>query len=228
MKELSIFIDESGDFGKFDINCPYYIVSLILHEQSSDINQAVERLNLALSEIGLNNHTVHTGPLIRREGQYRHENISKRFKIFGKLFSFTRNVPIKYKNLIVDKKLSDNNFIKINQSLSKQLAEFIRDNLAYFSQFDKIIVYYDNGQTQLTNILISIFSTFFNDDTVEYRSAFPEQYRVYQSADLICTLTLLAHKIKNNIPLTKSELNFFGSARKLQKNYLKFIEKMRF
>lgn len=227
MKELSIFVDESGDFGKFDNNCPYYIVSLLLHEQSECIDPAVELLDIALSDLGFNNHTVHTGPLIRREGQYRHEDIKVRYKLFGKLFSFTRNVPIKYRTLIVDKKFS-NNSIKINKSLSKQLSEFIKDNLSYFTQFDKIIVYYDNGQVQLTNIIISVFSALFDDESVEYRAAFPEQYRLYQSADLICTLTLLDCKINSNINLTKSELNFFGSKRKLKKNFLKFINKLKF
>lgn len=228
VKELSIFIDESGDFGKFDNNCPYYIVSLLLHEQSECIKSAVQYLDNVLTEMGFNNHTVHTGPLIRREGQYKTEDINVRYKLFNKIFSFTRNAPVKYKTLIVDKKYTDNAFIKINQSLSKQLGEFIRENLQYFNNFDRIIVYYDNGQIQLTNIIISVFSTFFNDEFVEYRAAYPEQYRLYQSADLICTLTLLDCKINNNISFTKSELKFFGSVRKLKKNYLKFINKLKF
>ena len=111
MKELSIFIDESGDFGKFEKDCPCYIVSLVLHEQSACIKSAISRIDVALSELGFNNHTVHTGPLIRREGQYKYEDIKTRYKIFCKLFSFTRNVPIRYKTLFVDKKLSDG-FIK--------------------------------------------------------------------------------------------------------------------
>ncbi|HIR67243.1 MAG TPA: DUF3800 domain-containing protein [Candidatus Coproplasma avicola] len=28
-KRLSIFIDESGDFGKYDKNSPYYLVTMI-------------------------------------------------------------------------------------------------------------------------------------------------------------------------------------------------------
>ena len=33
MKELSIFIDESGDFGEYDYHSPWYIVTMVFHEQ---------------------------------------------------------------------------------------------------------------------------------------------------------------------------------------------------
>ena len=35
--ELSVFVDESGDFGEYDYHAPYYIISLVLHNQSNDI-----------------------------------------------------------------------------------------------------------------------------------------------------------------------------------------------
>ena len=34
---LSVFIDESGDFGAYEANAPYYIVSMVLHDQSVSI-----------------------------------------------------------------------------------------------------------------------------------------------------------------------------------------------
>ena len=48
MKELSIFVDESGDFGCYDHKCPYYIVTMVMHEQQYDISANVEALNLSL------------------------------------------------------------------------------------------------------------------------------------------------------------------------------------
>ena len=38
MKELSVFVDESGDFGEFDPRTPYYIIALVFHDQSVKIN----------------------------------------------------------------------------------------------------------------------------------------------------------------------------------------------
>lgn len=67
MKELSIFIDESGDFGEYSHLAPYYIVTLVLHDQSSDITGQLQLLEESLSEIGYSKHCIHAGPIIRRE-----------------------------------------------------------------------------------------------------------------------------------------------------------------
>ena len=37
MNELSIFIDESGDFGKYDYRSPCYLISMVFHDQEKDI-----------------------------------------------------------------------------------------------------------------------------------------------------------------------------------------------
>ena len=39
MKELSIFVDESGDFGNYAEHSSYYIVSLVMHDQTVDISK---------------------------------------------------------------------------------------------------------------------------------------------------------------------------------------------
>ena len=41
-KTLSILIDESGDFGKFDSKDPNYHVVMVVHEQQNDINKLVK------------------------------------------------------------------------------------------------------------------------------------------------------------------------------------------
>ena len=45
MKELSIFIDESGDFGEYDYHSPWYIVTMVFHEQEASIQEPMEYLN---------------------------------------------------------------------------------------------------------------------------------------------------------------------------------------
>lgn len=44
MKELSIFIDESGDFGEVKENPAYYLVTFVFHDQKEDIRQQVLKL----------------------------------------------------------------------------------------------------------------------------------------------------------------------------------------
>lgn len=83
MKELSIFIDESGDFGEYDYHTPYYIITMVFHNQQEDIQPAVSRLNRELSYLNLNNLCIHTGPIIRKEEIYVHMSVEKRRRIFN-------------------------------------------------------------------------------------------------------------------------------------------------
>ena len=39
MKELGIFIDESGDFGEYDYHSPWYIVTMVFHDQNVSIQE---------------------------------------------------------------------------------------------------------------------------------------------------------------------------------------------
>jgi hypothetical protein len=66
LSELSIFTDETGDYGK---NSDYYKVILLFHDQSADISHHVERLSKELEIIGFPpGSAVHTYPIIRKEG----------------------------------------------------------------------------------------------------------------------------------------------------------------
>lgn len=44
MKELSIFIDESGDFGEVKERPAYYLVTFVFHDQNNNIDQQVSKL----------------------------------------------------------------------------------------------------------------------------------------------------------------------------------------
>lgn len=226
MKELSIFIDESGDFGNYQEHCPFYIISLVFHEQNKSIDTQVNKLNQFLSENNLKNHTIHTAPLIRQEQSYKNMDISLRSKIFKQLFNFVRNVDISYKTIVVDKKMYSEQ-IDIVKIIAKELSSFIKDNYQYFNQFDNIIIYYDNGQIQLTKILTAIFSSLLGD-CFDFRVVMPNNYKLFQTADLICTLALIKNKIISGKSLTNSEQKFFGSISKLRKNYFKFFERIDF
>ena len=73
MRELSVFVDESGDFGEYEKHAPYYIITMILHDQSVDISAEIGKLNEALKNMGYGNEqAIHTEPLIRREDPYRY------------------------------------------------------------------------------------------------------------------------------------------------------------
>ena len=101
MSTLSIFVDESGDFGEFDAHAPYYIVSFVFHDQTNCIDENIGVLNDHLARMEFKDHRIHTGPLIRREGIYRDLEIQKRRKLFLALFNFMRKCPLSYSVILL-------------------------------------------------------------------------------------------------------------------------------
>ena len=55
-KVLSIFVDESGRFQFPDTNSRFYILGLVLHDQSQPVDSYVADLQRAEDEIGLEGH----------------------------------------------------------------------------------------------------------------------------------------------------------------------------
>ncbi len=217
MKELSIFIDESGDFGEYNYHSPYYIIAMVMHDQSYDISKELGKLERELDYIGYANHCVHTGPIIRQEQEYRFESMEIRQKIFKKMMSFLRQVNIKCKTIYIEKKhIIDE--VESAGKLAKLLSRFLHDNMSFFSSYDTVKIYYDNGQIELNKILSSVFNALL--DNVEFRKVIPSDYRLFQIADLVCTLQLLELKCENHI-LSNSEKKFFENERTLKKNYIK-------
>lgn len=223
MKELSIFIDESGDFGEYSFHSPYYIVSFLFHNQIYNISNQINSLNKELNRFNINNNCIHTAPLIRGEEIYQNMDLHARRKILNTYFAFLKNIEVKYKSFYVEKK-HINDSLEMTSKLSKQISIFIKDNLSYFNEFDFIKLYYDNGQIELTKIIISVFNSFF---TFKFIKALPANYKLFQAADLFCYFTLMELKYQNN-SLSSVELNFFESKRKLYRNYLKQISNYKF
>lgn len=65
---LSVFCDESGDFGRLEPHSPYYLLTLVMHDQSYPISEQISHLESSLSFEPIDvSSAVHTAPLIRRE-----------------------------------------------------------------------------------------------------------------------------------------------------------------
>ena len=217
MKELSIFVDESGDFGDYAEHSSYYIISLVLHDQTIDIRDDVDWLETRLAELGYPNHCMHSGPVIRNEQEYRKDTIENRRKLLKAFMVFFRKLDIACKTITIEKKHIQDPLEAVAR-LAKQLSSFIRENYTFFMGFDVVKVYYDNGQVEVTKLLSSVFVSLL--ENVEFRRVFPSDYRLFQAADLVCSLKLLALK-KGKNELTRTEMLFFEDERTLQKKYLK-------
>lgn len=102
MSELSIFIDESGDFGT---QSSLYLLTFIFHNQSISITSQLKRLDETLNDMGWKSGgALHAGPMIRREEEYRNVSLEERRKLFDRLLTFTRTTGITYASFAVVKK----------------------------------------------------------------------------------------------------------------------------
>ena len=164
MSCLSIFVDESGDFGPYDSKSP-------LHRDT------------------------------------RHPRPVKRYKLSGS--DFERQGPVTW----------------IRQRFCYSYGSAYSQRRNFCQSFEDVVLYYDNGQHELSRILNYILSTELSSYTL--RKVLPKDYKLFQVADLICTLQLLSLKSENG-ELSKSEQLIFHSKRELRKTFLGPIQKKRF
>lgn len=224
MKELSVFIDESGDFGAYDPKSPYYIIGMVFHDQSKDISENIRHFDDSLRQIGFKPDYIHVGPLIRREYDYRNLSVKERVHILRRLFSFAGSIDFKYVAFVAEKKHFKEEADLISK-LARQIGEFIREHYRFFTDYSRVKIYYDNGQHEVNKIIISVFSSqLFN---VEFKKAYQKDYRLAQIADLVCTATLTELKMKAKT-LSKSERNIFGEDRDIKKKIIKPLERKKF
>ncbi len=221
MKELSVFIDESGDFGEVRGRQTYYLVTFVFHNQGNNIDRQVAKLEESIKRSGFDLEYVHTGPVIRREEVFSKYSIDERRKLLYKMLNFVNACPISYLTVVIDRKEALDK-ISLSGKLAKAINMEICAHQNFFIGFDKIIVYYDNGQNELSTILNAVFSIRFPN--VEFRKAEPQKYRLLQAADFICSMELLRIK-RAEKRLSKSEEHFFYKPQELKKIFLKSIAK---
>lgn len=222
-KTLSIFVDESGILNESERVSRYYVLTLLLHDQDFKINHLVENLDRALDTVGIANLCFHAGPIIRANQQFEFMNWDLRRKIFTRMMAFARAVDFKYYCLCVDKHFVDS-VDKILEHLESQLSRFVDGRRDRFMNFDRVKVYYDCGQKQITNFLHSFFAR-RSEMRVEFAQAVePKRYKLFQLADLVCTIKLLELKLGNEGRLAACEHRFFGGEKKFKHDYLNRIK----
>jgi len=101
---------------------------------------------------------------------------------------------------------------QLNKAISIEVSKFINENKEYFDSFDKIVIYYDNGQETLATILDIVFAT---NERAERRIEFDHiKKRLFQVSDMLTFIDKLDYKYHNNMPFTKAEKKFFKNKKK--------------
>lgn len=223
-KLLSIFVDESGVLDKSDPSSRFYIISLVLHDQTLAIAEQAHRLDRELDAVGISNLYFHAGPIIHAHDQFVYMNWDLRRRIFYRMLAFANRTPFRYACLTVDKRFV-NDTEAIVRRLERQLALLMDTHRSDLAVFQGIKIYYDCGQKTVTTLLHRCFESWGNIPVEFAQAVKVSSYKLLQVADLICTVRLMAMKLEHGLPLSKSEMKFFGGVRQFKHNVLRVIRR---
>ena len=154
---------------------------------------------------------------------YENLEMEQRKKLFNLLFRFARKIPVQFFTAKVRKSECNDSDV-LEARITKEIKSEIEKNDSYWRSFDKIIIYYDNGQKPLKRILNILFNSMFSN--VEVRKVNPVDYKLFQVADLVCTLDHIKSKIDIG-QFSHSEEEFFSSKHEFKKEYWRKLDQQR-
>lgn len=219
MSELSIFVDESGD----QSGSKFYLITLVFHDQSDGFYQFETPYTQSLIDRNLPDIPFHMGPLMNGHEDYQTLPLRDRKRLLAAFSIFTQHFPFRYKTLSYIKAEAPS-MDALLLHMKRDLILFLFDNLSYLQTFEKIKIYYDNGQVIVTEALHAAIEYALSKDAIIYKDAKPQAYRLFQLADYICTLELIALKYQLHDDRPTDRL-FFGNWGSFKKNSLKKIRK---
>jgi hypothetical protein len=220
VRELSIFVDESGDFGALDVHSPFYLLTFVFHDQANSISEQINWLNQSLQDVDLPFHTIHAGPILRKEGMYAGMDIDARRRVLKKLYRFVRISDFSYRTFLFEKRTCGSGF-DLSFAMAQELGLFIREYLAFFQSFDRTVIYYDYGQWQISELLTVVFGAVVSQG-LEMKHVSPADYRLFQVADYLCMMELIEHKRIRGLA-SRTEQLFFGKRNREFRTIIKTI-----
>ena len=216
MKELSVFVDESGDKS---MQARYFLVSVVLHDQANKIAEKINAYEQSLAMADLPNIPFHSEPLLNGHEGYAALSLSQRKKLLYSFNVLVQRLPIQYTTFVYKHREHKDPEI-LAQHIERDLTALINEHLRLFIDFDKVKIYYDNGQKLVRQALHGAFSSCLSQNAVIRKKTTMTEYRLAQVADYLCTIELAAVKYaakENGGTYDK----FFGGVGSFKKNWLK-------
>ena len=216
MRELSLFIDESGDKTN---RARYFVLTLVIHNQKYAIDTKVNHYEDFLSRSDLPNIPFHPEPLLNRHGDYEYLDILQRKKMLVAFNVLVQRLPIHYVSFVYKTSEFDTPE-KLATRLKRDISGMLFDNLEFFQDFDRVKIYYDNGQDVVRKALDESIGFVLSKQAIIMRKTTMTDYRLSQVADYLCTIELAATKYEAKENGGTYE-KFFGSIGTFKKNWLK-------
>ena len=220
MRELSVFVDESGSPGA---GARYYLLSLVFHDQESDLYDSLATYQQVLADRSLPDIPLHMGPLTHANESYACLSVKERMRLLTSFGDFAWHAPFFYHVFAYQKDSFASDDV-LASKMKRDVVNYLFDNLAVFQSYNVIKVYYDNGQSFITDVIHHALEYVLGKNHVVYRDVRPADYRLFQMADFVCGIELVALKYDRHEEGATDRL-FFGKRQDFKKNFLRKLRK---
>lgn len=140
-------------------------------------------------------------------------------------FISVQKLPITYQTFLYKRKeVGDSTRLAIK--MKRDIITLLFDNLEFFQSYDKVKIYYDNGQEIVAHALRGAVEYALSKESVLFRKTNAADFMLAQAADMLCTLELTAEKYRNK-EATRTDIKMFGNAHAFKNNYMKAIKRKR-
>ncbi|MDO4404736.1 MAG: hypothetical protein Q4C09_06840 [Atopobiaceae bacterium] len=104
--------------------------------------------------------------------------------------------------------------------MRRDIVNFAYDHLEWFQSFEKVPVYYDEGQQAVTSALHLAFDLILGEQVVEWRLISYQDYRLAQVADYLCSVELACMRYREG-SYSRTYRKFYGQSQSFRRNFLK-------
>lgn len=220
MRELSVFVDESGDLGG---ESRYYLLALVFHDQVDDLSHTISLYERDLVVRGLKDVPLHLNPLLRANDDYSGMTVKQRATYLASFSTFAQHSPFGYR-VFAYRKDRFASPADLGARMRRDLIDFLFDGIGWLQRFDRVKIYYDDGQSLVTRALHDGFEYALAREAVVYRDARPADYRMLQVADYVCGVELAALKYERGEEGATDRL-FFGTRRDFVRTFLRKLRR---
>lgn len=99
MASLSVFCDEAG---QQDMSAGYYLLTLVLHDQSTPLGSFISDYESHVAQNGLPDIAFHMKDLLHGHGEYEGIDQSVRKKLLIHFNIFMQKAPVRYRTFVYD------------------------------------------------------------------------------------------------------------------------------
>ena len=125
--DLSIFVDESGGCGG---RSRYYLLPLVIHDQSESITEKVARYEESLLKADLPNIPFHSEPLLNGHGPYEGMSLEQRKKPLYSFSVMVQRLPISYVTFVYKRSEYDD-LSKLTARMKHDISGSLFDRLEF-------------------------------------------------------------------------------------------------